>query len=390
MAQFLPSLNSPRRYLVMKILMLCYEYPPIGGGGAKVVHGLTHELRRKECVIDLVTMGFKDQPSFENIDNLNVYRVNCIRLNKHICTFPEMISYISLAFPLVLKLCNKNNYDINHTHFIFPDGILAYLTYKFTNLNYIITAHGSDVPGYNPNRFRMLHNLLKPVWNMIVKTSNKMVFPSKSLYDLFKVVDNKTQGIIIPNGINLKKYFPSKKKKKEILVVSRMFERKGIQYILKAFHGLKHDYILNIVGDGPYLEPLKSLSVEFKLDVNFLGFIDNQSIELKRLFEGSEIFIFTSESENFPIVLLEAMLSGMAIITTLDTGCAEVVGDAAILIDSKNSNAIKEALIRLITDCQLRRDLQKAARKRVEEYFGWSAIANKYIELYKIYGKKNE
>jgi hypothetical protein len=132
LSQFLPLLNSFRRYLVMRILMLCYEYPPVGGGGAKVVHGLTHELSRKDCVIDLVTMGFKNQPSFENIDNLNIYRVNCIRLKQNICTFPEMLSYISLAFPLVLKLSKYNDYDLNHTHFIFPDGILAYLIFKFT------------------------------------------------------------------------------------------------------------------------------------------------------------------------------------------------------------------------------------------------------------------
>lgn len=365
-----------------RILMLCYEYPPIGGGGAKVVHGLTNELRGKNFEIDLITMHYKGLPEFEKIDNLNIYRVKCIRLKKNICTFLEMIMYIVMAFPLALKLSRRNNYLINHTHFIFPDGILAYLLYKTTNLNYIITAHGSDVPGYNPNRFKILHILLKPIWNMIVASTKKIVFPSDSLRKIFNNVNKKVEGIVIPNGINVRKFLPSEHKKNEILVVSRMFERKGVQYILKAFQGLTINYQLNIVGDGPYLNSLIKLANELKLKANFLGFVDNNSTVLRTLFEESEIFIFTSESENFPIVLLEAMLAGNAIITTSNTGCAEVVGDSAILVEPKDSNAIRDSLIKLINNPLQIKKLQSAARRRVENYFSWKLVANQYLELY--------
>lgn len=362
--------------------MLCYEFPPIGGGGAKVVDGLINELNKKNCEVDLVTMGFKELPAFEKNGTINIYRVRCVRFKKYLCTFPEMISYILSALPLVLKLARKNDYKINHTHFIFPDGMLAYLLYRFTGLDYIITAHGSDVPGYNPNRFVLLHKLLRPLWNKIVEGSKKIIFPSNNLKSLFKVVNSNVEGIIIPYGINLEKFSPLKEKKKMILVVTRIFERKGIQYILKAFQGLEHDYTFNIVGDGPYLNTLKTLSYDLKLKVNFLGFLDNQSDKLKSLYEESEIFIFTSESENFPVVLLEAMVAGMAIITTIDTGCAEVVGDSAILIDSKDSNAIMESLNGLINNPKQIKNLQLAARKRVEELFGWKHIALQYLDLY--------
>ena len=218
--------------------MLCYEYPPIGGGGAKVVHGLISELSRNNCEVDLVTMGYENLPAYEKIDNLNIYRVKCLRLNKNICTSVEMFTYIISALPLILKLVKQNNYRINHTHFIFPDGVLAYIVHKLKNLNYIITAHGSDVPGYNPNRFITLHKLLKPFWNKVVSSSQKMIFPSKNFYRLFKAVNKNIEGIIIPNGIHLEKFSPSKEKKREILVVARMFERKGVQYILKGIQGL--------------------------------------------------------------------------------------------------------------------------------------------------------
>ncbi len=359
--------------------MLCYEYPPIGGGGAKVVNGLTHELSKQDFEIDLVTMRFKNFPAYEKVGNLNIYRVKCIRLNRTICTYSEMISYIILAIPLIINLCKKNKYRINHTHFIFPDGILAFAVKILQGVPYILTAHGSDVPGYNPDRFKLLHKILLPFWKIITSNSEKIILPSKNLELMVKNINPKLKTAIIPNGIDLNKFYSNVMKKKQILIVTRMFERKGVQYFLEAIKNLKHDYTINIVGDGPYLNILKNMSREKNLNINFLGYVENDSDQLKRLYEESEIFVFTSESENFPVVLLEAMLSGMAIITTYDTGCAEVVGDSAILVNSKNANTIRNALIKLIGDPNLTRLLQLAARKRVEELFGWNHIAQKYL-----------
>lgn len=362
--------------------MLCYEYPPIGGGGAKVVDGLTKALSHEDNEIHLITMGFKSLPSYERRNNFHIHRVNCLRLKESICTPPEMLTYIVSGFFYAVKLNRQHKFDLNHTHFIFPDGILAYLLNKIIGLKYIITAHGSDVPGYNPNRFKLFHNILRPLWKKIVISSRLMIFPSKSLLELFRKIEREKPGIIIPNGINLNKFSPLKEKQDKILVVSRMFERKGVQYILKALEGLNNHYAINIVGDGPYLRYLKKTAEELSVDINFLGFIDNDSAELKSLFEESKIFIFTSESENFPIVLLEAMVAGMAIITTKGTGCEEVVGDTAILVEPRSPEEIKSALQKLLDDPELIVKLQKAVRKRVEELFSWESVAKKYSEIY--------
>lgn len=327
-------------------------------------------------------MGFKNLPGFERIGSINIYRVRCIRLKKDYCTFPEMFLYILSAFPLILKLARKNDYQINHTHFIFPDGILAYAVKVLRKIPYIITAHGSDVPGYNPDRFKLLHKFLLPLWKLITSNAEKIILPSKNLEALVKKINPRLKTAIIPNGIDLNKFSSNVIKKRQILIVTRMFNRKGVQYFLEAVKGLEHDYQINIVGDGPYLESLKEVSEQNDLKINFRGYLDNLSGQLKKLYEESEIFVFTSESENFPVVLLEAMLSGMAIITTNDTGCAEVVGDAAILIESKNSEAIKQSLIKLMGNKELIRELSIAARKRAEEIFGWENIAQKYLELY--------
>ena len=108
-----------------KVLVLSYEYPPLGGGGAKVVAGLTSEMIKSGYTFDVVTMGYRGLPRREVRAGITIYRVPCIRINKSMCYFPEMIPYLLMAFPLALQLAKKNNYVINHTHFIFPDGVLS-------------------------------------------------------------------------------------------------------------------------------------------------------------------------------------------------------------------------------------------------------------------------
>ena len=367
--------------------MLCYEYPPLGGGGAKVVDGLTRELINQGQQVDLVTMGFKDLPNFEHKNTLRVLRVKSARLRTSICTWPEMIIYIFLAMPVIIKLCRQNDYCINHTHFIFPDGILAYLLKKIKKIPYIITAHGSDVPGYNPDRFKILHKLLIPLWRLITSNAEQLIIPSENLNRLVKKVSTNNRTTIIPNGLNLNKFSPHKERENKILVVTRMFERKGVQYFIQALSGFNHNFIVNIVGEGPYLKTLKILAAESKSNINFVGNLDNESQELRELYETSKIFVFTSEAENFPVVLLEAMIAGLAIITTNDTGCAEVAGDGAVLVKSKDSIAIKEALLKLINDNDLCNKLGKIARKRAEDFFSWETVAKKHIHLYSQFSK---
>ena len=64
---------------------------------------------------------------------------------------------------------------------------------------------------------------------------------------------------LIPNGINTEKFKPQIEKKNRILVVTRMFERKGVQYLIEALRLLNLDYETHLVGDGPYLKYLKGV-----------------------------------------------------------------------------------------------------------------------------------
>ncbi len=370
-----------------KILVLSYEYPPLGGGGAKVVAGIAKEMTKCGYQFDIVTMWYRGLPFRECQNGITIYRVPCIRLNQSVCYFPEMIPYLIMALPIVLFLSLKNRYILNHTHFIFPDGILSTIIKFITKLPLVVTAHGSDVPGYNPDRFKALHRYLLPFWKFITNRIDTIICPSSVIADLITLSNNNASTLVIPNGIDITRFNPNRAKEDKALCVTRIFARKGVQYFLRAHHELKPAYEVNIVGNGPYLENLQNLVDQHRIKANLLGFIENKSSKLANLYETSSIFLFPSEAENFPICLLEAMVAGLAIVTTRNTGCEEVVGDCALLVTPKSVAEIKDAYRQLVEDKKLCQSLGRKARQRVVDQFSWDRVRRDTDKLYQKIGR---
>jgi len=366
--------------------MLNYEYPPLGGGGAPATRGLATGLVRRGHSVDLVTMSFGRLKKYEEDNGVRVYRVPSIRRNQTVCGIHEMSSYVISAFFFSLRLMRKNKYDLIHTHFIFPTGVTAYFLKKIKKIPLVITAHGSDVPGYNPDRFRAMHRFLGTAWRRIAAEADALTCPSRFLKKL--ITDNlKAEVEVIPNGFDAGT-FREPPKEKKILILTRMFKRKGIQYFLEALKGMDTDWEINIAGDGPYLNALKAQANSIRHPVNFLGLVKDR--DLKDLYETSSIYVFPSEREDFPVVLLEAMSAGDAVITTNTAGSPEVVGDAAILVKPKDPGAIREALDLLINDSALRDEYGRKAKERAKK-FNWPNIVLMYEELYnKVFARHKE
>jgi len=366
----------------VRILTLSYEFPPLGGGGSKVVYGLSTEFVRMGHDVDIVTMAYKGLQRYEEIDGMRVHRVPCLRGAVDVCHPHEMASYMVRALPLAKKLGKEGRYDLMHCHFILPDGLVALFIRRYLGIPLVVTAHGSDVPGYNPDRFKLLHKLIAPAWRAAARSIDMIASPSQYLEKLILEHEPAARTVTIPNGFNLDKFESTKPRKKSILVVTRMLERKGVQDVLRALAGTDLGFEVNIVGTGPYLDALVTLSKQLQVDVRFHGWLDNDSEELKSLFETAAVFVFPSHAENFPLVLLEAMAAGAAIVTTNQNGCREVVGEAAILVPPGDEQAIRNALQNLASDEDLRVRLGKTARERLDRFFSWPAVANQYMDVF--------
>lgn len=375
----------------MRILTLSYEFPPIGGGGSNVVKGLSVELTKMGHSVHVVTMNFRDLPHKEVVDGITVHRVDCHRRSESKCTSWEAIRYIQNARAVVRDLLTRHTFDLVHVHFIFPDGLLALSEVARRGVPFVITAHGSDVPGYNQKRFfKIAHPLLKFLWRRVTRSSAAIVSPSQTLAELIEVQKPGTRVLVIPNGIAADKFRPASKKD-QILVATRLVERKGVQYLIKALAGSDISWPTIIVGSGEYQADLRSLNDELGQPARLVGWLDNESDEFRDLLEQCAIYVLPSDFENFPVSLLEAMAAGSAIITTKGHGCQEVVGDSAELVTSGRDDAdrcvreIRAALQRLTSEQSYCVELGSRARRRLEEKFTWNAVARSYLAAYDQY-----
>jgi len=358
----------------MRILILNYEFPPLGGGASPVSYEIAKGYVKLGHKVDVVTMGFRGLPSFEKKDGISIYRVPCWRTKKEICHPWEQLTYIISAKKFLKEHLKENSYDICHCHFIIPTGVVALWLKKEYGIQYVITSHGSDVLGYN-KRFRYLYPLLGKKWKEITKEAKIVTTPSKFLQDKIKEQTKAGRFVVIPNGIDPNKFKPLKKEKK-ILVVARLFPNKGVQDILDALKGLDlKGWKVDIVGEGPYRQFLENKSRENGLQdsVKFHGWIDNNNKQMKELYGKASLFISASYFENMSIVLLEALASGCKIIASNVGGNPEVI---------KKDNLFKVKDVELLSFL-IKKNLKVQAKHAELNKFDWKNINKLYEAILK-------
>ena len=305
----------------LNILVLNYEFPPIGGGAGVVAYDISKRLAEAGHQVTVVTMGFEQLPSYEEKDGMRIYRVKCIRKKKAVCYPWEQLSYILSAVHFLRRHMKENHYDINHSHFIIPTGPISYWLKKKYGLEYVITSHGSDVAGYNQKRFKFLHKILIGPWRVIVQNAREVISPSLYLKDL---LEKSGPGLkkypIIPNGIELETYLPlkSREKKNHVIVMCRLQEAKNVQTVIRGFARFVSkteykDWHLDILGDGPYKEVLENLAKELGINdkVQFHGWVPNRSEKQLELLGQAKIYVSASTFENCPMSVLEALAAGV-------------------------------------------------------------------------------
>src|SRR3989338_2038879 len=149
----------------MKILILNYDFPPLGGGASPVSYEISKGYAKLGHKVDVVTMHYKDLPFYEKKDGINIFRVKCLRSKKEICHPWEQYSYIRSAKKFLKEHLKNTSYDVCHCHFIIPTGVVALWVKKEFDIPYIVTSHGSDVLGYNNKRsFKYLYPFVKGKW----------------------------------------------------------------------------------------------------------------------------------------------------------------------------------------------------------------------------------
>ncbi len=196
---------------------------------------------------------------------------------------------------------------------------------------------------------------------------------------------------IIANGIDVEdiEMKSSWKRNKEILFLSRVHVKKGINFLLEAVAQLKEQmegYVIRIAGEGDdiYIDELKQLTVRLgisKLVIFEGGVYGNSKWEL---FRQADLFILPTHSENFGIVVAEALASGTPVVTTMGTPWSELESRRCGWWTEVGTEATVQALRNFLslTENELEK-MGRNGRKLVEEKYSAHKVAEEFVEMYK-------
>jgi glycosyltransferase involved in cell wall biosynthesis len=172
-----------------------------------------------------------------------------------------------------------------------------------------------------------------------------------------------------------------------VLYAGNIKPHKNLERLIESFHLLRQqndmkDVLLLIIGDEiSKYATLRRAVHRHKLHkhVRFFGFVADQT--LAALYRLARVFVFPSLYEGFGLPPLEAMASGTPVITSNVSSLPEVVGDAALLIDPYEPEAIADAMRRVLTDASLRADLRRRGLSRARD-FSWERSITRVRQIY--------
>ena len=377
----------------MRILMFNYEFPPNGGGGGWVTYFLAKHFAAAGHDERLITSQFRGLPKAEVIEGFHVYRVPVLRKSKDVCQVHEMLTYAISSSVYGSKFAKRVQPDIVHVFFGIPSGGGAYLLKKSYGIPYIVFLGGRDVPRPNPDppSYRWLYRILAPAIRGIWRNAAAVVACSDGLRALALHTDSQTKFRVIPDGLDLSRFSPVPREahpaRVRILTIGRLIPRKGFQFLIRALpqviQGATSDFEIELVGAVPHRPELVKLADALGVShkIHFAGSVPYSDLPQK--YREADIFTLCSLAEGMPLVVLEAMGSGLPILASRVQGIEDLVevGTNGELFAPGDVDALAKGLISLINDGERRVQMGVASIARVQKY-DWKQIAQAYLEIY--------
>jgi glycogen synthase len=265
--------------------------------------------------------------------------------------------WLALLVPALLasfvRAARRVDADLLHAHWISGGWVAAR-----TGTPYVVQVWGTDV-----ELARRLPRLARGVLQgarLVIAASTALAEQARQL--------GAREVRVIPSGVDLPPHVGEEASPPEVLYAGRLSPEKGVLELVEAARGLS----LVVAGDGPLRPRVPGAR----------GFVPHD--ELHRLYARAAVVACPSRREGFGIVCLEAMAHGRPVVATSVGGLRDLVvdGETGLVVPPRDPPALREALLRLIGDSDLRRRLGAAGRVRAQDVFSWHAVTDMTLAAY--------
>ncbi len=374
----------------MRVFFITHTYSLGGsGGGEQFASSFLHQLLKRNHDVFVFTAGGKQFAKKERQLGLQVY--HCPVFGHHAF---QKFQYLLMWWKAVL-LARRFKPDVIHAqNDVFP-GIIGWFVRLFTGRPLVCAVEylSDQAVSLNLKTVFAVNRLLLPRMNFdaVVSWSEFVV---KRLLLPWGIPKEKIA--IVPGGVNVKAFLannrphPALAKDKNWIVSAKPLHTTnaaGIAYIVKAMAAVakRHpNWCYAIVGGGQSRPMLEGLVDRLGLRKNVFFFGPMPSSQIASLYAASEIvahsFAFKATTS---IALMESMAAGKAIVATDSGEVKPTVADTALLARQKDEKSIANALLKLIENPRLRKQLGAAARQRAKQNYSIESVVTRFESLYK-------
>jgi glycosyltransferase involved in cell wall biosynthesis len=272
-----------------------------------------------------------------------------------------------------------------HAHFGVAVSTVAMIAARTFPVSVSFTIHGPD-EFYDVRKYYLAKKIETASFIFCIGTF------ARSQLMMLSPVNQWNKLLVCPLGVDPVKFTPQRHRKTqgplEIVSVGRLVSAKGQHVLLAAFRQLVragHDVRLRLIGDGPDRISLETAAARDELQdlVAFEGAVGPDRVRC--ILENADIFALSSFAEGIPVALMEAMAMEVPCVSTSITGIPELIRNEidGMLVPPADEDQLAAALARLIEDPDLREQLGRAGRRRVEEDFHLHRNVEKLAEMFR-------
>jgi glycosyltransferase involved in cell wall biosynthesis len=374
----------------LRILVLNYEFPPVGGGGGRVAEDICRVLATHGHEIRVQTSLVRGLPKLEHRDGYSIYRTFSFRRRADRCTVPEMAAFVITNFLPSLRHVIRWRPHLIHVHFAVPTGVVAWAVSVITGIPYVLTVHLGDVPGAIPEQTAHLFRIVKPFTFPIWRRASRVTAVSEFVRQL-ALASYDVEIEMLPNGIELIQCTPSPSAPntpRRLVFAGRFNPQKNLFFLLDLLDRVVDlEWRLDMLGDGDLMEAVRARLQGTRLEkrVCLHGWVAPERVS--EVMSQSDILILPSIVEGMPVVGVKALGHGLAILGSDIPGLADVVqnGINGSLCPVNDSDAFERALrTMLMSDDILRR--MKAASREMALKFDLQMITCRYEKIFQEIG----